>query len=399
MGTVLLEPGTSVSGANLKSSARPLRVAMVSQTYPPFVGGVAAQLATISAELYRQGVEVSVITKQMPDTPQFEVIANVPVYRIPFTGARAMALPRFIGGVYQTLRQIQPNVIHAHELLLPTTAAILSKKLLQVPLVVTIHASGPQLGEVARLQRATLGSQRWAFLRNHVDSFVSISNATDDDLADANVPVTKRVAIPNGIDMEHFAPVSLQEKQRIRRLLQLPDCSLACPIVVFTGRLASEKRVAYLLKVWPAVQEQFPDAQLVIVGNGSEEEKLRQKQCKGVHFTGGQADVAPYLRAADLFVMPSAAEGFSLATLEAMAVGLPCIATSVGAIPQFMEHGISGWIIQPDDIPGLKSALLHVLGNPDLCVRMGQAARRRVERHYAVSSIADRLHGLYTSLL
>ena len=371
-----------------------LHVAMVSETFSPFVGGVAAQIEACAIALQKLNVRVSVVTKEQPNSTAYEVLHGIQVYRIPYRGKRGIASSRFSVGAIQRLVQLRPDVLHAHELLLPTTVAFMAKQLLRVPLLVTLHACGPAIGEVARLQRATLGSTRMALLRNNVDAFISISRLIDADLQSAAIPDAKRWAIPNGIDMQRFAPVDAPQKQAIRQKLGIADL----PTVIYTGRLSSEKRVGSLLDLWPAIHQCEPTAQLLLVGNGPQASQLRSQGGAGVHFIGDQNDVAPWLQAADIFVMPSVSEGFSVSTLEALAVGLPCVATAVGAIPDYIRHGESGLIVQPDDREALQAGIIELLTNHTLRQQIASKAREGVEYNYSIRQVAGKLNDLYRQL-
>ena len=330
---------------------------MLSQEYAPQVGGVASQVATLAGALRQQGIEVTVLTKHLPGLAVREQINNTPVYRLAMPGPRATSSLSFIWHVVRALRTLRPDVVHAHELLLPTTAAVIAKELLGIPVVVTVHTSGQAIGEIARLRRATLGECRLHWLRQRVDRFVAISPVIAREMTAAGIGNGQQVSIPNGIDTEHFAPLKPAAKQAMRQQLQLPSS----PIVIYTGRLASEKRVGYLVEMWPRVREIHPAATLLLVGSGPEEAALRAIAGEGVRFVGSVPDVAPWLQAADLFVLPSASEGFSLSTLEALTAGLPVIATPVGAIPSFITHGESGWLVPVDDVSALQAAVTALL--------------------------------------
>ncbi len=371
-----------------------LHVAMISQTYAPFTGGVASQVATLASTLHQQGIAVSVLTRHMPETPTFEYLAGIPVYRVASTGPRLIASLIFIWRLLRLLRHLQPDVIHAHELLLPTTVAVIAKWLLGIPVVVTVHSSGAALGEIARLRRAPLGALRLASLRRSVDRFVAISRVIDQEMAAAGIDQRQRIAIPNGIDMRHFAPLTLAEKNMLCQRLNLTGT----PIIVYTGRLASEKRVQYLLEMWPEIRQHHPTANLLLVGDGPEAAALQAMAGEGVVFVGGVQDVAPYLQAADIFVLPSVAEGFSLSTLEALATGLPVVATAVGAIPEFVTNGQNGCIVPPDDFVALQSALLKLLAEPACWPYYGECGRSRVVQAYGLSTVTTQLQQLYFDL-
>jgi glycosyltransferase involved in cell wall biosynthesis len=146
------------------------------------------------------------------------------------------------------------------------------------------------------------------------------------------------------------------------------------------------------------VRAAHPDALLLLLGVGEEEEALKQAAGDGVRFAGRIEEVAPYLQASELFVLPSATEGLSNAQLEAMAAGVPALVTEVGGASDLIQHGQSGWLIPPDDLPALRAALLTLLGDEGLRARLGAQGRERVAGDYALPVIADRLRALYRRL-
>lgn len=375
-----------------------LCLAMVSSYYPPLVGGIASQVHGTAQALVQLGVDTHVITRhwdaEAPAVTSAVESTGITVHRLNTGKQRWQASPTYIWQVASLVRGIRPAVIHAHELLLPTTAALAAKRVTGRPVVATVHSSGSELGECARLQRATLGSQRVQYVRSAVDCFVAVSKAVAADMEAIGIPPQKRVVIPNGVDMQRFQPVTPDAKGELRRRLGLPDGIL----VVYTGRLAPEKRVLPLAQQWPSLRQAYPDATLVLVGEGPEMDALRSLQLPGIWLAGPQQDTAPFLQAADLFVMPSVSEGFSLSTLEALACGLPAVATKVGAIPDLVADGKTGTLVAPGDIAALLAALCELLADRGAWAAMGRAARTDVIENYSLPSTARRLLDLYERL-
>jgi glycosyltransferase involved in cell wall biosynthesis len=367
---------------------------MIIQGYYPLVGGAERILAATTPLLCAQRVEVHILTRRYPGLAPFEMIQGVPVHRLPIPGPKAMASLTFTLFALPLLRRLRPDIIHAHELFSPTTTAVAAKQLLGTPVVATAHRSG-FIGDVQRLKRKAFGEQRLAYFRTHVDRFVVISQEIDRELAGVGVPPEHRCFIPNGVDTKRFRPLSFEEKRSLRNSLGLPEDAL---ITIFTGRLAPEKRVDQLLTIWPAVRSMHPKALLLLLGTGSEEAALRRAAGVGVQFAGRVEEVAPYLQAADLFVLPSAAEGLSVALLEALAAGLPVVATAVGGAPDVIEHNKHGWLIPPDDSTALQEAVLTLLHDPARRSDLGQQARERMTQEYALPIIAEQLRALYIRL-
>ncbi len=366
-----------------------LRVAMIIQGYHPLVGGAERQLAAVAPLLQEQGVDVHILTRRYSGLAAFEMIGGVPVHRLPIPGPKAVASAMFTLAALPLLWRLRPHVIHAYSLFSPATTAVMAKRLFGTPVVVKVLRGGA-LGDVIRLKQKSSGEGRMALFRKQVDAFIVISQEIDAELAAAGVPPERRVFLPNGVDTGHFAPA---DKQALRSELSLPDA----PTVVFTGRLAAEKRVDQLIALWPAVRAAHAGAVLLIVGAG-QELALKRAAGEGVQFMGQVDDVAPYLKAADLFVLPSSTEGLSNALLEAMAIGLPAVATAVGGTTDLITHGENGLLVPPDSPPALQEALLALLADEARRADMGRRGRERVIRDYALPATAGRLRNLYNRL-
>jgi glycosyltransferase involved in cell wall biosynthesis len=368
-----------------------LRVAMLIQAYYPRLGGAERQLASLAPLLKDLGVEIRIFTRRYDRAlSPFEIINDVPVYRLPVPGPKPLAALSFSLSAMPMLRSFSPHVIHAHELLSPATTAIMAKRILGIPVVAKVLRGG-ELGDLAKLKRRAFGSSRIESIKRGIDSFIVISTEIDNELAEIGVPLEKRSFIPNGVDLNRFAPLSLDDKTALRRSLNLPDGL----VVVFSGRLDPEKRVNQLIAIWNEIIKKHADATLLILGTGTEEQKLEQMAGANVRFEGNVKDVAPYLRASDIFVLPSSTEGLSNALLEAMASGLASIATSVGGATDLIETGKNGILILPDDSQALLSALLTVLSDSDLRAKFGVNGRSFVQKSYSLSAVAEKLNALY----
>jgi glycosyltransferase involved in cell wall biosynthesis len=182
---------------------------------------------------------------------------------------------------------------------------------------------------------------------------------------------------------------------QLREKLNLPP---QAPIAVFSGRLVLGKQVDLLLEIWRGLQIGFKQSLLLIIGSGGEEARLRQMNVENVRFAGQVDDVAPYLQSSDFFVLPSTAEGLSNALLEALAVGLPCVATAVGGTPDVIVDGENGLLVAPDKPHDLQAALSKLLTNISMRQRMGKLARETILARYSLENTADRLAALYQRL-
>lgn len=370
------------------------RIAILSHGYAPLIGGAERQTAALAPRLQRLGLDITVITRQQPGLARHEVIAGVPVWRLPVPGPKALASASFVVGACVALARLQPQLIHAQELFSTTSVALLARRLGRARVVATPHLAGPT-GDLGRLLQKPLGRRRLDDLRAQVDHFVAISQALADELAQAGIAAERRTLIPNGVDTDEFAPLPPAARAARREALGLAP---EAPVVVFCGRLVPQKRVNRLLEAWTVIQAEFPAARLLILGAGPDEAALRAQAGPEVRFEGAVDPVSRYLPAADIFVLPSAAEGLPVAMLEAMACGLTVIGTPVGGVPELIRPAETGYLVPVDDVPALIQTLRLALGAAATRARLGAQARALVQQTYSIETAAARLADLYRRL-
>jgi glycosyltransferase involved in cell wall biosynthesis len=161
------------------------------------------------------------------------------------------------------------------------------------------------------------------------------------------------------------------------------------------GRLAPEKGLDRLIAAWPEVRARHPAARLTLVGEGPERSALAEQIARlglnqAVELPGAVADPVARLRAADLFVLPSREEGMSVALLEAMALGMPLVASAIPGNRQLIAAGVHGRLTLADDPAVLACAILDQWAGFDQAVAMGHAARQRVVDDYSIAAVARR---------
>jgi glycosyltransferase involved in cell wall biosynthesis len=374
---------------------KPILVAMLLHSYHPIVGGAERQLQALLPYLRARNVEAVVLTRRYPGLASFSIVEETPVYRLRAPGPKPLAALSFIFSTIFHIWRLKPDVIHAYDLMSPTTAALLARMLFKIPVVAKVLSGGPK-GDIDRIRHSWGGESRLRVLKRRVDKFVVISQEIAAELDAIGERQCQYAFIPNGVDLELYKPTSPAQRTEIRHALNLPA---DVPIALFVGRLIPEKRPQNLLLIWDAARARFPDAALVMVGSGPDAHKLEKMHVKGVHFVGQSNNVLAYLQAADIFVLPSAREGLSNALLEAQASGVPAIATSIGAAPELIENGVNGLIVAVDDIPALQASVLRLLGDVRLRQQFAAAGRKRVMENYSLQSTAKQLANLYHQLV
>ncbi|MDP3181876.1 MAG: GT4 family glycosyltransferase PelF [Desulfobaccales bacterium] len=189
------------------------------------------------------------------------------------------------------------------------------------------------------------------------------------------VPSHRLTVIPNGVDTDFFKPPAAARRPGPPRVLSI-------------GRLVPDKDHDTLIKAFRLVATEHPQAELWLVGEGPREAALKKlvqesRLSDKVRFLPGQADVRPLMHQASLLVLSSIAEALPNVVLEAMAAGLPVVATRVGGLPEVVMPGETGWLVPPRDIPALAAGMSHLLADPKTRRAFGLAGRKRVEREFS----------------
>ena len=212
-----------------------------------------------------------------------------------------------------------------------------------------------------------------------------------------HLPRRKMVIIGHGVG----GPGVPVPRSEARRDLGLSSFD---PLLGAVGRLSPEKGHLHLLRALPAIAAAFPGAGCVLAGDGRarldlEEEARRLGVGGRVVFLGQRRDVSRVLAALDLFVQPSVYEGFGLSLLEAMAAGLPVVASRVGGIPEMVDDGESGVLVPPGDAEALAAAAIGLLRDPGRRRRLGETAAFRARQRHSIALEAARVDALYARVL
>ncbi|MFJ6757538.1 MULTISPECIES: glycosyltransferase [unclassified Streptomyces] len=311
-------------------------------------------------------------------------------------------LPAELIGARRLLREVRPDLLHAHSAKAGLAGRLAARG--SVPTVFQPHAwsfdavGGATAALALRWERY---GARWA------DRVLCVSEA--ERRAGETEGISARWSvIRNGVDLEHFRPGGPdpgQDRARARAELPLPAAfrsSLADGglLAVCVGRICPQKGQDILLRAWPELLGTVPGARLALVGDGPDSERLRCTAPPGVHFAGAAADIRPWLRAADLVVLPSRWEGMALAPLEAMACGRPVLVSDVSGARESLPPGQGRLcLVPPEDPTALAKALGRLLAEPRLLAELGEQARQHARTDFDVRRTTEAVTGLYHELL
>ncbi|MFC1643538.1 glycosyltransferase [Chlamydiota bacterium] len=227
------------------------------------------------------------------------------------------------------------------------------------------------------------------------DAYICVSNSVREFLNDkGKIRPDKLNVVHNGINLEEFIPDKSPEQ--IKRELGIEKKI----IIGSVGRLHKQKGYEYLLKAAALLKKDLSDFSLLIVGDGplKNDLVLLSKSLKIedlVIFTGFRSDIANILNAIDIFVLPSVWEGFGLVVAEAMALSKPVVATNVDGVPEIVEDGVTGFIVEPENPEIIAKRIKDILDNPEKMDEMGKEGRIRVEDFFTVDRMVDGVENLY----
>lgn len=373
--------------------AEKIKVAMVMQSYLPRLGGAERQLDAVSMRLKQVGFQPFILTRRYRNMEPFEVIHGIPVYRVPAPAPQPLAAFCFL--LFGLLRLVKekPNLIHAYELLSPTDLSLTAKSILKTPLVIKVLRGG-YLGDLHKLNTHFMGKGRISRVVRSDSVFIAISREIQEELIKAGVDMGRIRFVPNGVDTSVYQPIPTNLKAQLRKDLMLPGHF----VFLYSGRLSPEKNLDWLLNVWGKFQEK-KQATLMVIGSGPAAPLFEEGTLPNVRFEGYVDHPQIYYQAADAFVLPSKTEGLSNALLEAMACGLPVIATNVGAAPEVVNNGENGFLIHPGDSDALLLAMEKIYTHPKLRREFGQKGRERVNSDFSLDCTVQKLVGIYDDLL
>jgi glycosyltransferase involved in cell wall biosynthesis len=352
-------------------------------------GGVQELQVTLATAARKSGVSLSLASlganEDTPYRARLERL-DVPVFTFParklYDWKRILALARF-------MRQESFDLVHTH-LRSSNIVGAFAARIAGLPLIATLHL--PNLDTNPRRKWLNV----WV-LRNLMHRLIAVGPVVSESFSRAlrGKPIQ---VIPNAV----YVPpeFSVEERARIRSEI---TGEAGGPVLISAGRLDQVKGHADLLNGIAHLRSAYPSLCLLIAGAGRLYAALQEQiQVQGltrqVRLLGGRTDVIRLLTASDIYVSTSYIEGMSISILEAMAAGLPVVATSAGENPIFVLPS-TGILVPFGDGQALVAALIRLIESPELRASLGAEGRALVSRHYTVETWFERIRGLYEEVL
>ena len=362
-----------------------MRVLFTADVYAPTLkGGQELIVETLATRLAARGHDVAVATLRVAATERKELRGGVRVHRMrgldltDHVGLQSSWAAGWIPWLLRLVAEFQADLIVANNLFYCTTpGALLVARLARVPCMLALQLNSPSTigglsGRLAVAYEQTLGRLMIALATHVVCAGPSVRRHF---LSLGGNPL-KETTILNGVDLTTFVP---------------PSSSDAEQIVLFAGRLIANKGPDTFVEAARKVRHHQPKAQFWLAGEGPMRPKLERMAAgfPNIRFLGLRHDIPTLMRRARVFVRPSTLEGLPLAILEAMASGVPVVATDIPGNTDLVRHGLTGYLVRTGDAEGTSGAVVSLLEQEEQRLRMGAEARRWVESNCSWNTIAD----------
>lgn len=364
--------------------------------YPTY-GGSGVVATELGLELAARGYDVHFISYAPP------IRLNSTSDRIQFHEVEVSSYPLFDHPPYalalavkmvEVAESVGLDLLHVHYAIPHSVSALLARSMAaprRLPFITTLH--GTDITLVGN-NRSYLPITRFSIEQS--DGVTAISHyLRRQTLAEFDIKNPIEV-IPNFVNCDLYCRSPKPEE----RLQWAPNGEA---ILMHLSNFRPVKRVTDVVEIFALLREKMP-AKLVLVGDGPDRgsaEWLVRQKCLGrdVHFLGKQDRVHEKLGLADLFLLPSDLESFGLAALEAMACEVPVIATNVGGLPEVVEHGVDGYLVEPRDVAAAAKFAIEILSRSDRGREMGQRARINARRKYCAEDIIPRYEAYYQRVI
>lgn len=293
----------------------------------------------------------------------------------------------FIFKLTRLLRKIKPDIVHTRNW--SGMDGIFAAKLAGITKIIHGEHGWDMFDPFGKnLKRKIIRQVTSAFVCKYTCVSRQLAGWLQDD-----VGVRKEIRqIYNGVNIRKLIPVDSTKKRLLRRRYKMPENAL---IIGSIGRLDAIKNHRLLIKTFQYVSKKYPRVFLVVVGDGPERMSLEKISDKYVRFLGTRSDVHSIFSCLDLFILPSLNEGISNTILEAMASGIPVIASNVGGNPELIQHGLNGFLSPPNDSYRLFRLIENYINNPELGPQHGKAGRKQAVTNFSIESMVKQYEDVY----
>ncbi|MGB9735985.1 MAG: glycosyltransferase [bacterium] len=361
------------------------------------IGGSEQVILAIMENINRDQFDIEVCTLG-PRGALHEELDKLKVknYSLDIVKKNWMHIPIGFYKLYKLLKKENYEILNTW-LFHASVAGIFINKFVKIPCVVESRQYADLMYKYNLKIRQTLDR----IASHEVDHIIACSDGVKKVLMNyERVEPWKITVIYNGTEINKFKPRNIEQRQQIKEKLKVGDKI----VLTFTAHLRPAKGHQYLLEAISKIKNQYPNIVLFLIGDGILMNELTTitKQLdieNNVRFWGYRADIPNFLSATDIYVHPSVEEGFGIAIIEAMAAGLPVIATNVGGIPEIITNGVNGILVPPENPQALADAIVELIEHPDRRKILSEKARQYVELTFNNQTMTKEYAEIYFKLV
>jgi glycosyltransferase involved in cell wall biosynthesis len=371
----------------------------VLQVVRPAVGGMRAHVLQLATGLKDRGFDCELACPGDSDLVHDALEANVLVHPVPITGPLDPVRDTLaVIALREIIHERRPSLVHAHGSKAGLIARVAVRLAGGAPTVVTVHNQVLYGGISPITRRVYIFMER--LLARRTARIITVSEALRAELLEVyGLPARLVTTVHNGLDLSPF--LDLPDRSAARRRYGVPASALAFGLA---ARFAPQKGHDVLLEAALPLLERDERLWLLLAGDGPLLEVARTRARASsardrVLFPGFETDVPELLAALDIYASAAIAEGLGIATIEAMAAGLPVVSTNVGGTPEVVEDGVTGLLVSPGKPVPFSDALVRLLRDPAARRAMGEAGRARAIAEFGEERMLDRTAQIYREVL
>lgn len=375
--------------------------------------------------LVRNGVDIHVVTQHNPGIAYEEEMDGAQIHRFKWWEPKEFKALIYFKGFKDNIRLItylvslffnliwivrkyHIDILHAHHTIPTGLVSVVVGKLMGVPVVLTSHLmditthgtdEGP-LGNIKDFESSFFFRKLLTFTLNNSDQIIAVSADLEKRIEHMDINPEKIMVLRNAVDLDRFKP---NKNVNMRNKVGIRDNDI---FILFIGHLEPFKGIFELLDGFYQINVQNKNTRLMIIGEGHQETEVRKivneyQINESVIFTGkiSPEEIQNYYQMADIFVLPSYTEGLPLVVVEAMACGLPIVASCVGGIPEVVENNENGFLISPRNVGELKTKLEQLIVNQDLREKFGSKSLEIVNENFNIDYKVKKMINLYENLI
>lgn len=380
-----------------------MKILFITNNFRPLIGGAEIFCERLAEELGRRGHEIVIITRSINHNSGIEKTPHYSIHRLPLLNIPKLKKLSFAISLYSFLIKncsdfdIYFSFIASYS----SWSALRALKKIKKKLFIGLASSTKKYFDLNQLSRSfpfKIGYLMAKDLSSHAHKFLVLNEHMISELKEWGVPSGRVEYIPNGVPIP-----SLQWPEQKEKFKKKVGWSNQCFMILCVGRLVPEKNYERLLKAFKRAASSHPQIQLTVLGDGECKKPLLAfldilNLHDKVFFRGEQKNVFDYLHASDLFLLPSIAEGNSNALLEAMSLGLPCVASDIPANRVAITHEVHGLLHDPLSETDLIEKIERMILYPEFACRLGKNAAGKIRKEFSISVIADRYLNVFKTL-